>query len=142
MKHDTADELHIIVAHIPLDHIATGHPLILIDGLVALNGDTLALGSQVAVVLRGRHGDGFVLLEAAGGLLHHGEGLRLYLVENVLSGGIDLLLQLLNLLVGVLLLLHGDVVVSLQIGLQFGKAVLLGLGGRADLLAELFGLMS
>ena len=92
VEDDTADELHVIVAHIPLDHVAAGHPAVLIDGLVALDGDAFTFCGEVAVVLRGRHGDGFIVLEAAGGLLHHGEGLRLDLVEDVLGSGIDFLL--------------------------------------------------
>ena len=92
VEHDTADELHVIMAHVPLNHVAAGHPAVLVDGFVSVDGDAFALSGQVAVVLRGRHGDGLVLLEAAGSLLHHGEGLRQYVVEDVLRGGVDLIL--------------------------------------------------
>ena len=56
VKHLAADELNIVMHHIPFGKIAAGHPFIFVDGLVALNGDeVLALSRQRAVGVSGRN---------------------------------------------------------------------------------------
>ena len=38
MEHDTTEELHVIVNHLPLDVVATRCPVIVIDSLIAVYG--------------------------------------------------------------------------------------------------------
>ena len=74
MEHHTTDELHVIVHHIPGDQVATCHPGVLVDSLIAIDGDKiLTLTSQLTVSLGGSHFDGFILLETASRLLDHGK---------------------------------------------------------------------
>ena len=52
MKHDTADELHTIVNHVPLHLIATGKPMIFPDGIVSVNAHKItALCRKLTVKL-------------------------------------------------------------------------------------------
>ena len=39
MKHDTTEELHVIMDHLPLEVIASCCPMVVIDSLVAVNGN-------------------------------------------------------------------------------------------------------
>ncbi len=122
VEHHAADQLHVVVHHVPFHQVAAGHPLVAVYGLVALDGDeVLALGRQFAVGIGGCHLDGLVLGETACSLLDHGEyfGQRLVQVlgvvgEHVLAGLVYLLPQRLALLV----------IQSLDLGAQFVDVVL------------------
>ena len=81
MENDTADELDIVVNHVPGDFVAAGHPMVLPDGLVVLDMDEILGYAEVAVEIGGCHRDRFILLEAPGSRLHDGEGLRKYFRE-------------------------------------------------------------
>ena len=89
VKHHAAEELHVVVHHVPLDVIASGHPVCGIDGLVAVDGDEVLLGGKVAVEIGSRNHDGVVLGKAACRILHDGEGLGQYLVEFLLDLVVD-----------------------------------------------------
>ena len=102
VQYHTAKELYVVVDHIPLQVVATCQPVVLVDGLVALDGDKLLLGSQVAVELVGCYNHRLVLGKTAGRILHNGEGLRQNLVQHLLDllvdeldGAVDLLRELL-----------------------------------------------
>ena len=74
VEHHAANELAIVVNHIPHHAVAAGNPIILIYCFVAFNCDEIvALGSQIAVEVGGGHLNGFVLGETAGGVLNHGK---------------------------------------------------------------------
>ena len=82
MEHHTTDELHVIVHHIPGDQVATCHPGVLVDSLIAIDGDKIfTLTSQLAVSLSGSHFDGFILLETTSRLLDHGKHFGEHAVE-------------------------------------------------------------
>ena len=81
MEYHTTEELHIVVYHVPHRIVATGFPVVSIDGLVALDAHEILRGSQCAVHIGSRHHYLTVLREAACGLLHDGEGLGQHLVE-------------------------------------------------------------
>ena len=86
MEHGAAEELHVVVNHLPLQVVAACCPVVMIDGLVAVDGDEVLAGvaSQFAVEVGSRHDCLFVLGKAAGGVLHNGEDLGAHLVECLL----------------------------------------------------------
>ena len=53
VQDDTADELHVVMDHVPGNLVAAGDPVVLPDGLVVLDVDEIAaVGRQVAVEVR------------------------------------------------------------------------------------------
>ncbi len=120
VQHHAAEELHIVVHHVPLHVVAAGSPVVVVDGFVALDSHKVARGGQFAVKVVCRHFDSLVLGKAARRILHDGEHLGecfgervlhlvehlrfefVYLVEDnlaVFDGRfLDFLLQLVNLL--------------------------------------------
>ena len=139
VQHHTADNLHVVVHHVPGNLVAAGHPMVLIDGFVALDGDAGVGGRQVAVVVGGGDGHRLVGGEAAGGLFHHGVGFGQYLVQHLLGLVIAVLLQLVDALVEALLLVDGHVVFLVDTLAQGGQLGLLGLDGTGYLLLEFDG---
>ena len=135
VKDDTADELDIVMHHVPGNLIAAGHPVVVPDGFIALNlHEVAALGGQEFVELACRHFHAFVLRQTAGGALHNGEGLRQELVQDVLDGGILVLDEFVALRCQRLLFFHGDVFLHLQF--NFCDTVLEGLFHRSDLVLQ------
>ena len=63
MQHDTTEELHIIVHHIPCDLITAGHPVVVIDRFLAddLNEVIARIGCEVLIHLGSRHLDRLTL---------------------------------------------------------------------------------
>ena len=109
---DAADELDVIVDHVPGDLVAAGQPVVAEDGLVALDIHEIVVHRQISVELRGRDRDGLVLLEAAGRALHDGEGLREDLVERLLDGLVLVLDELVRLAGELLLLGDGNILIQ------------------------------
>ena len=97
MEHDAAKELHVVVDHVPLDFVATGHPVVLVDGFVAVDTDKVVARSQITVEVGGGDGDLFLLNEAAGSVLDNGEDVGQYFIEHLLVLVGDLLLDLVDL---------------------------------------------
>ena len=96
VEDDAAEELHVVVDHVPLDFVAAGHPVVLIDGFVAVDTDKVVACGQVAVEVGGGDGDLFLLNEAAGGVLDDGKDVGQYLVEHLLVLVGDLLFDLVD----------------------------------------------
>ena len=94
MQDDAADQLHVVMDHVPGDHVAAGHPAVAPDGIVAVDVHEVVVGAQVAVEFGGLHADAFVLLEAARRRFHDGERLRKHLVEYFFNFLVDGLHQL------------------------------------------------
>ena len=135
VQDDTADELHVVMDHVPGNLVAAGDPVVLPDGLVVLDVDEIAaVGRQVAVEVRRCDRDGLVLRKAAGGGFHDGEGLGEDLVETLLDGVVLVLDELVGFGGEGFLLGNGNV--FLQFGLDFGDAVLEGFLDGEDLRAE------
>ena len=134
VEHHTADQLHIVVHHVPCHHVAAGHPAVLVDGLVAVDSDeVLALQGQLAVGLGGRHLDSLVVGEAAGSLLDHGEhlgqrGVKILgvVLEHFFARVIDLLPQGLALVI----------IQTVDLAAYFGYAVFVFAGVAADIVAD------
>ena len=84
VKNNTADELHIVVHHVPSDFVATGHPMVPVDGLIAVDAEeVLAMPGKIAVEIGGSNLDGLILLESASGFLHAGKHQRKFFVQLV-----------------------------------------------------------
>ena len=82
MKHRAANELHVVVNHVPRHLIAAGLPVVIVDGFVALYvEEVVAIGSQLAVEVGSCNLDGFVLGKAACCILHNGKYHRKHVVE-------------------------------------------------------------
>jgi len=105
MKNDTADELHIIMDHIPCHLVSAGHPMVLPESIVALYGDEFLRSAEVSVKVRSLHPDHRIFLETTGCRLHDGECLRQNLVEHLLDSLVYLLHKLVRLCRKLLLLL-------------------------------------
>ena len=98
MQHDTTDQLHIVVDHIPLREIAAGLPLILVDRFITIDGDEVVIHGEVTVVLRGGDGDLAILSKSTCCGLHHGKSLGEDLIELILQLILYLILQRVDLL--------------------------------------------
>ena len=122
MQGDAADQLDVIVDHVPGDLVAARQPVVAVYGLVPLDVHKVVVHGQVAVELRGGDGDGGILLEAAGRALHDGESLREYLVEGLLDGLVFVLDELVRLAGQTLLFGDGNIFVELE--LDLGEPVL------------------
>ena len=107
VKHGTAEELHVVVHHVPLQVVAAGHPVVLVDGLVALYAHKVFRGGQLTVEVVGRNHHFLVLGKAAGGLLHNAEGHGKHLVEGALINLENLFLYLVHLIEDALALVDG-----------------------------------
>ena len=98
VKHDTTDELHVVVNHIPSHLVATSHPVVVVSGFVALDGEEVATFSrQFAVEVGSGHLDGFILCETASGIFHDGEHFRKHFVELSLNAVEHFFLQFVDL---------------------------------------------
>ena len=134
MQYDTANELHIVVNHVPGDFVTAGNPVVEIHGLVAANlQEILALRGEVAVKVVGSHLNLLVLGKAAGGVLHNGKHLGQHLVEFVFEAVENFLVDLVHLLPQGLTLLIVD---GLDFSLDFGYLVALRLHIVGNVLAN------
>ena len=81
MQDDAAEELYVVVNHVPRHVVATGHPVVLIDGLVALDAHKVVRGGQLAVKVGSRHLDFGIFAEAPRRVLHDGKSFGQGLVQ-------------------------------------------------------------
>ena len=136
VQDDAAEELDVVVYHVPFVHVAACHPFVLIIGLVAVDADKVVLGGEGAVEVVGGDYHFVVLGEAAGGVLHDGEGFGQYFVQRFLVLVGDFLFQLVHLVVYLLALVDFG---GFYLALQLGDAVALGLHVVLDVLLDGFG---
>ena len=94
MKNNTTDELNVIVNHIPCDLISAGNPVVLPEGIVAIDSHKVLACTQVAVELCRLDLDYRILLESACCRLHDCESLRKNIVESLLDSLVDSLHKL------------------------------------------------
>ena len=141
VQHDAAEELYVVVYHFPLQVIAAGRPVVVVDGLVAVDGDEVLarVGSQFAVEVGGCDDGLLVLGKAAGGILDDGKHLRHHLVEGVLVDVKHFLLQFVNLCEDIGTLVDGRV---LDGGLQLLYLFFLLVGGVLNLALQLLGALT
>ncbi len=135
VQDDTADELDVVMDHVPGDLVAAGEPVVLPDGLVPVDmHEVAALRGELLVEVRSGHFDQFALLETAGGGLHDGEGLGKDFVQNLLNGVVLVLDELVGF--GRQGLLLGDGNVLRELFLDFRNALFERLFHRENTGAE------
>ena len=137
VEHHAAEELDVVVDHVPLDVVAAGHPVGGIYGLVAVDGDEILRGGEFAVEVVCRDHDGVVLCKTAGRILHDGECLGEDAVEDLLDLFVDAFGGVVDLL-GDLLLLFERGFGLFEFGLQFDDAGLVCGDEVGDLFLEVF----
>ena len=135
MEGDTTEELHVVVDHVPFDLVATGCPLIVIDGLVAIDGDEVVsrISSELTVEIRSGDHSFLVLGEAACRVLDNAEGYRHHLVESFLQSVEHLLVLLINLIEDRLTLVDRSL---LDLCLELGDFLLIRLGSSLHIVAN------
>ena len=142
MEHDAADELNVVMHHVPGDFVAAGEPVVLPEGFVAFDADEVAaLGGELAVEVGGCNLHGLVFGEAAGGLAHCGEYYGKVLVELVFKDVEHIFFMLVDFLPERLALVEGEI---FHARADFGGCILVGFYGLGyfgahgvDLTAEL-----
>ena len=82
VEYYAAEELNIVVAHVPFDGVAASHPTVLVYGFVLFYCDEVfAFGCELAVEVCRCYSDCLVLHEASRSVFHYGEYLRKNLFE-------------------------------------------------------------
>ena len=84
VEDNAADELHVVVDHVPLYHVPAGKPGVVPQGLVTIYGHELVGGGKVTVEVGSRNLHYLILLETAGGGFHDGESLGKDFLEDIL----------------------------------------------------------
>ena len=97
MQYNATEQLHIVMHHVPLGVVATSHPMVLVNGLVALNGYKVVTCGKFAVKVIGCHLDGLVFSKAACGILYNGKHFGQRVVEGNLHAVEHLGFELVNL---------------------------------------------
>ena len=137
VENDTTEELNVVVDHFPLHIVATGCPVVVIDSLVAIDGNEVVLWirSQFAVEVSSSNYCLLVLCETAGGILYDSEHLRQYLVEGDFILVESFLLQLVNLVEDTFTLIDRSV---FNLSFEFGNLSLLFLSVLLYVLLDFF----
>ena len=111
VEYDTANELYIVVYHVPFDFVSTGNPVVLVYRLVALDGDEVAtLSCELTVGVGSCDLDGLVGSESGGSLAHCGKHGGEHSVELLLVDVEYIFLALVYLIPQGLALLEGETV--------------------------------
>src|SRR5690606_941269 len=97
--YDTANQLYVIVNHVPGYRCSGSHPGVLPDGLLSLNFDMWMQCSQFPVVVERADFQTFVLCEASGSFLDYSESLRQDLHKNFFKLFIAAFFKLIDLFV-------------------------------------------
>ena len=98
MENSTTEDLNVIVYHLPLEVVASCCPVVVVNGLVAVDGDEVVLGvlSELAVEVGGSNYCLLVLCETTGCVLYDAESHRHDFVESLLVQVEHFLLQLVD----------------------------------------------
>ena len=139
MQGDTAEELNIVVYHFPFQVVSTCRPMVVIDGLVAVDGhEVLAgVGCQLAVEVGCGNDCFFVFGKSPSRVLDDAECGGHHLVQRFLVNLQRLFLQLVYLFEDGFALIDGR---FFNFALQFGNLVFLFFGGVLYILLYLLGL--
>ena len=122
MKHLTSEELHIVVHHFPLQVVAAGSPVVMIDGLVAVDSDKVLgrIASQLAVEIGGGDDSLLVFGKASCCLFDDAESHRHDIVEGFFVDVKRLFVEFVNLIEdGLALVERGIFNSSLELGYFF-----------------------
>ena len=97
MEHRATNELNIVVYHVPRHLVATGFPVVVVDGFIALNvEEVMSVGSEFAVEVGSGYLYCLVLGKSLGGLLDDSKDGGQHLVELLLDAVENFLLDLVN----------------------------------------------
>ncbi len=140
VQDDTAYQLHVVVHHVPSNHIATCGPSVFVVSPVVADVHAVAVGRDVAVAVGGGDLHLLVFGETAGGVLHHCKSFGEYFKENVLRLVVRLFLQLFNTFVEFLFLIHRHVVFLVDTGAELCQFCLFSLYSLLYFGAEFDGL--
>ncbi len=91
MQDYAAEELHVVVHHVPFDVVAARLPVVAVYGLVSVDRNEVLSRGKVAVEVGRRDLDRLVFGESARRILHYGESLRQQLFELLLDLLVDAL---------------------------------------------------
>ena len=118
MQYDTAEQLYVVVDHLPFQIVTASSPMVMVDGFVTVDSDEvfLRVTCQFTVEVCGSHNGLLVLGKTLGGLFHDGKHLRHHLVECFLVNVEHFLLNLVDLCKDVCALVDGG---ALDGALQF-----------------------
>ena len=125
MQGDSADELHVIMHHVPHYGIPACRPRIFPHGLVPLDMHEILLGTEFPVEVRGFYTYLTVLGESSCRRFHYGECIRKDFVQHRFYCIVDVLLKGVRLACQLLLLCYGKF--FFQLGLDFGNPFLVRL---------------
>ena len=84
VQNDTAEQLDIIMNHVPCHLIASGYPVILIDGFISFDMYKIMSQCQFPVKRCSSHGDRFILSKTTGSIFYYRKYLGQYLIKNFL----------------------------------------------------------
>ena len=96
VQYDTTEQLYVVVDHIPGDFVATCYPMVVIDGLVAVDFHKVVFGSQVTVEVICRYFDRFVFRKTASRIFHDRKDFWKYLFQYHFHLFSDILFDLVN----------------------------------------------
>ena len=106
VQYNPANQLYIVMDHVPCDHVATGHPIILPVGLVSFDLNAVTGSCQVPVIIICRNFQGFIFLEPAGRLFDDGKSKGQSFFEGPVKCLINRFFYFFNLLVKSFFLIH------------------------------------
>ena len=135
VEHHAAEELHVVVHHVPFDVVAAREPVGGVDGLVAVDRDEILRGGQLPVEIVGRDRDRFVLGETTRRILHDGERFGQDFVELLFDLLVDAFGDLVDLLRNLLFLFECGFG-AFQLRFQGDDALLVGGDEIGDLLHQ------
>ena len=99
MKNGTTKQLYIIVYHFPFQVVTSGCPVIVVDGLISIDGNEILLrvSSQLSIKVGGRYNGFLIFSKAFGSLFHNGKHFRHNLIKSFLIDIQNFLFNLVNL---------------------------------------------
>ena len=106
-QHHAAEQLHIVVDHVPLQVVAAGHPMVLVDSLVAFDMYKVVRCGQFAVEVGSRHFEEIVFGQASSRFLHDGESVGQCVRQRFLHAVEHLRVEFVNLVENHLAVLDG-----------------------------------
>ncbi len=135
VEHYAADQLHVVMHHIPFDFVTSGKPAVFPNGFVALYGDEFtSLGSEVAVHFGGGNLHCIIGGETCGCFAHGGEHDGKVGVQLLLEDVEDVFLMFVDFVPQRLALVEGEV---FNLGTYFGRSVAVGFDCGVDFSAYL-----
>ena len=106
MEHHATYQLYIVMNHVPCDFITASHPVVVVNGLIAIYLHKIKTGSQIAVEIIGSHHHRLVFRKATSGIFYDGKHLGQHLVQNLFIPFFDIFVQIIYLAINALALFY------------------------------------